>query len=48
MAGYRVRGLTGQGGVEERHIAAASPDEAGRLARHAGLQVLDIVPLGFE
>lgn len=42
MASFQVRGLTAQGELAERLIAAASREEAERLARQAGLEVLEV------
>lgn len=42
MASYQVRGLTAQGRLHEQAFQAGSADEAGRLARQAGLEVLQV------
>lgn len=42
MASYQVRGLTPLGRMEAREFQAGSGDEAARLARQAGLNVLDV------
>lgn len=48
MASFQVRGLTKQGQFEERLLVAGSQEEAGRLARQAGLEVLDIKVAGMS
>lgn len=42
MASFQVRGLTAQGELHERRVVAASAEEAGRLARQSGLEVLEV------
>lgn len=42
MATFQVRGLTPQGLLQERRLTAGSAEEAGHLARQAGLDVLDV------
>ncbi|MDF2444868.1 MAG: hypothetical protein K0S46_104 [Moraxellaceae bacterium] len=42
MASFQVRGLTVRGQLEERQFRAASREEAGRLAKQSGLEVLEI------
>lgn len=42
MASYQVRGLTPLGRLETREFQAGGGDEAARLARQAGLEVLDV------
>lgn len=46
MASFQVRGLTPQGQLQERLLSAGSVEEAGRIARQAGLEVLDIKAVG--
>jgi general secretion pathway protein F len=48
MASFQVRGLTAQGELQERLLAAASAEEAGRLARQSGLEVLEVRPRGLN
>lgn len=46
MATFHIRGLTAQGLLREQQFSAASADEAGRLARQSGLEVLEIKATG--
>ncbi|MDI1300974.1 MAG: type II secretion system F family protein [bacterium] len=48
MASFQVRGLTPQGQLQERLLSAGSQEEAGRIARQAGLEVLDIKAAGIN
>lgn len=47
MANFQVRSLTPQGLLQERTLSAGSREEAGRIARQAGLEVLDIRATGM-
>lgn len=47
MASFQVRGLTAQGQLQERRVAAASAEEAARLARQSGLDVLQVAASGL-
>lgn len=42
MASFQVRGVTARGELQERLVVAASAEEAGRLARQSGLEVLEV------
>jgi general secretion pathway protein F len=48
MASFHVRGLTPQGQLQERLLSAGSQEEAGRIARQSGLEVLDIKAAGIS
>jgi len=47
MASFQVRGLTPQGQLQERLFNAGSQEEAGRIARQSGLEVLEIKAAGM-
>jgi general secretion pathway protein F len=47
MASFQVRGLTAQGELQERLLQAGSAEEAGRLARQSGLDVLEVRAQGL-
>lgn len=48
MASFQVRGLTARGQLQEQLFTANSEDEAGRLARQAGLDVLEVRASGVS
>lgn len=48
MASFQVRGLTAQGQLQERSVQASDPQEASRLARQAGLEVLAVSAPGLR
>lgn len=48
MASFQVRGLTARGVLEARRLTAASAEEASRLARQSGLDVVEVRASGVS